>query len=449
MRALLFSTILAVSGLGLPGAAILAVDPAQAQATTSAQAGAPEAAVTYIHVGRLIAEPGALPATAKTLIIRDGKIEAIRDGYVAPVGDAQLVDLKTKTVLPGLIDSHVHLLSELSPRSQLDAVTKEESDLVLDGLINAQKTLQAGFTTVVDLGAGDHHTIFALRNQIAAGRLLGPRILAAGAAISPTGGHGDIHGYREDIMHVLGPESVCNGVDDCRRAVREQVKAGADIIKVTATGGVLSNTASGLSQQFFDDELKAIADTAHLLGKTITAHAHGKGGIEAALRSGFDSIEHSSYADAETFALYKAKNACMVPTLLAGTTVTEMAKVGGTLTGAQAAKALTVGPLMIDMASKARKAGVCVVFGTDSGVSRHGDNAREFELMVQAGFTPTEALRSATVGGAAHLGLSSQIGTLEPGKAADLIAVTGDPLSDVSVLRKVEFVMVGGRIAKQ
>ena len=404
---------------------------------------------TYIHVGRLIAEPGTPPTTAKTLIVRDGKIEAIRDGYVAPVAGAKLFDLKAKTVLPGLIDSHVHLLSELSSTSRLDEVTKEESDLALDGLVNAQKALKAGFTTLVDLGADGHHTIFALRDQFASGRLMGPRILAAGAALSPTGGHGDVHGFREDIMHVMGPESVCNGVDDCRRAVREQVKAGANIIKVTATGGVLSNTASGLSQQFFDDELKAIADTAHLLGKTATAHAHGKGGIEAALRAGFDSIEHSSYADAETFALYKSKNACLVPTLLAGATVTEMAKIGGTLTGAQAAKALTVGPLMVNMVSKAREAGVCVVFGTDTGVSRHGDNAREFELMVQAGFTPAEALRSATVGGAAHLGLSDQIGTLAPGKAADLVAVTGDPLADISLLRKIEFVMMGGRVAKE
>jgi imidazolonepropionase-like amidohydrolase len=433
MRSTLFSTVLATIAM------LAAPQVAFAQPATPA---------TFIYAGKLIAEPGTPPTTAKTLIIRDGKIEAIKDGYVAPQAGTKIVDLKSKTVLPGLIDSHVHLLSELSPRSVLNEVTKEESDLALDGLVNAQKTLAAGFTTVVDLGADGHHTIFALRDQFASGRLLGPRILAAGAALSPTGGHGDIHGFREDVMHVLGPESVCNGVDDCRRAVREQVKAGANIIKVTATGGVLSNTASGLSQQFFDDELKAIAETAHLLGKTATAHAHGKGGIEAALRAGFDSIEHSSYADEATFALYKAKNACMVPTVLAGATVTDMARAGGTLTGAQAAKALTVGPLMLDMLTQARKAGVCIVFGTDSGVSLHGDNARELELMVEAGFTPAEALRSATVGGAAHLGLSDQIGTLAVGKAADIIAVSGDPLVDISTMRKVDFVMAAGRIAK-
>jgi imidazolonepropionase-like amidohydrolase len=403
---------------------------------------------TYIHAGRLLAVPGEAPVTASTLVIRDGKIAAILPGYVnAPVGQST-IDLKAQTVMPGMIDSHVHLLNELSPQSSLNEVTKEESDLALDGLINAQKTLQAGFTTVVDLGADGHRTIFALRDQINSGRIMGPRILAAGAAISPTGGHGDIHGFREDVMHVLVSESICDGVDDCRRAVRSQVKAGADVIKVTATGGVLSNTASGLGQQFFDDELKAIADTAHMLGKKITAHAHSKAGIEAALRAGFDSIEHSSYADAATFALYKANNACMVPTVLAGDTVTGMARAGGTLSEAQRAKALTVGPLMLDMLSRARQAGVCIVFGTDSGVSRHGDNARELELMVQSGFTPAAALRSATVGGAAHVGMSAQIGTLEVGKAADIIAVTGDPLADIAVMRRVGFVMKAGRVAK-
>jgi imidazolonepropionase-like amidohydrolase len=403
---------------------------------------------TYLHIGTLVATPGQAPQRERTLVIRDGKIASNLAGYVrAPAGQKE-IDLKDQTVMPGLIDSHVHLLNELSPSSALNEVTKEESDLALDGLINAQKTLQAGFTTVVDLGADGHRTIFALRDQIAARRVMGPRILAAGAAISPTGGHGDIHGFREDVMHVLVTESICDGVDDCRRAVRTQVKAGADVIKVTATGGVLSNTASGLSQQFFDDELKAIADTAHMLGKKVTAHAHGKGGIEAALRAGFDSIEHSSYADAETFALYKAKNACMVPTVLAGATVTEMASTGGTLSPAQAAKARTVGPLMLDMLGRARQAGVCIVFGTDSGVSRHGDNARELELMVQAGFSPAEALRSATVGGAAHVGLSAQIGTLEVGKEADIIAVSGDPLTNISLMRQVNFVMKGGVVAK-
>jgi imidazolonepropionase-like amidohydrolase len=419
-----------------------------AVSTSGAQTPPPAVAETYIQAGRLLAVPGEAPLTARTLVIRDGKIAAILPGYInAPAGQTT-IDLKSKTVMPGMIDSHVHLLSELSPNSNLDEVTKEESELALDGLVNAQKTLDAGFTTVVDLGAGGARTIFALRDQIAAGRIMGPRILAAGSSLSPTGGHGDIHGFREDVMHVLAVESVCNGVDDCRRAVRQQVKEGANVIKVTATGGVLSNTASGLSQQFFDDELKAIADTAHLLGKKVTAHAHGKGGIEAALRAGFDSIEHSSYADAETFALYKAKNACMVPTVLAGDTVTGMARAGGTLTGAQAAKALTVGPLMLDMLSRARQAGVCIVFGTDSGVSRHGDNARELELMVQSGFTPAAALRSATVGGAAHIGMTAQIGTLEVGKLADIIAVSGDPLADISIMRQVGFVMKGGKVAK-
>jgi imidazolonepropionase-like amidohydrolase len=298
--------------LGASCASVLVFSAVLAQAPSVPPAQKSE---TYLQVGRLITVPGQAAQTDKTLVIREGKIAAILAGFVmAPAGQTT-IDLKDKTVLPGMIDAHVHLLSELSPQSALNEVTKEDSDLALDGLVNAQKTLRAGFTTVVDLGADGGRTIFSLRDQINAGRIMGPRILAAGASISPTGGHGDVHGFREDVMHVMASESICNGVDDCRRAVRTQVKAGADVIKVTATGGVLSNTASGLGQQFFDDELKAIADTAHLLGKKVTAHAHSKVGIEAALRAGFDSIEHSSYADAPTFALYKSSNACMVPTV--------------------------------------------------------------------------------------------------------------------------------------
>jgi imidazolonepropionase-like amidohydrolase len=411
---------------------------------------APAPPVTHIWAGALIAKPGEARLTAQTIIVRGGRIEAVRPGYVPAPAGGQAVDLKNRTVLPGLIDCHVHLLSELAASGRLDAVTKEESDYTLDGLSNARKTLMAGFTTVVDLGAGQGgHAIFALRDQIAAGKEVGPRILAAGSTISPTGGHADVHGYREDVMHVLGRESICNGADDCRRAVREQAKLGANIIKVTATAGVLSNTAQGLGQQFFDDELKAIADSAHLLGLQVTAHAHGKPGIDAALRAGFDSIEHGSYGDAGSFALYRQTGAYLVPTVLAGITTSELAKAGGVLTPAQAEKALQVGPVMLEMLRQARLAGVKVAFGTDSGVSRHGDNARELELMVQAGYTPTEALRSATVTAAEHLKLESTIGAIEAGKSADIIAVAGDPTRDIAVMRDVRFVMARGTVAKR
>jgi imidazolonepropionase-like amidohydrolase len=424
--------------------AALAALPAASQTPLPGGAG-----TTWVQAGTLIAEPGRPAEARRTVVVREGKVVAVLAGFPAAPSGTQVIDLKDATVLPGLIDSHVHITSELGPNSRLSEVTKEESDWTLDGLVYAQRTLQAGFTTIADLGAGDGgHAIFALRDAIASGRVQGPRIIASGSAISATGGHGDVHGYRDDIMHVMGRENICDGADDCRRATREMVRRGADIIKVTATGGVLSNTAAGLGQQLFDDELKAIADTAHALGRKVTAHAHGEAGINAALRAGFDSIEHGTYLSDASIALFRQSGACLVPTVLAGVTVTEMARRGGTLTPAQAAKALEVGPRMLAMARRAHEAGICVAFGTDSGVSPHGQNARELELMVQAGFSPAEALRSATVVAATHFGLESEIGTLAPGKAADLIAVRGDPLSDIAVMRDVRFVMRAGTVAR-
>lgn len=405
---------------------------------------------TLIHVGNLIAKPGSPSQTEMTIVIEGKNIAAIVKGYANPSANDKLIDLKNKSVLPGLIDSHVHLMGELGPMSKINAVTKEESDYAFIGMVNGQKTLKAGFTTVVDLGADGSHAIFALRDAIEQGKVLGPRIIASGTAISATGGHGDLHGYREDILHILSPETVCDGTDDCRRAVRYQIKMGADIIKVTATGGVLSDTAAGVGQQLFDDELKAVADTAHSMGRKITAHAHGKGGIDAALRAGFDSIEHGTLMDKETVDLFKKSGAYLVPTALAGFTVAEMAKIpNAPLSPAQKEKALKVGPMMKNMLKLAHDNGVKVAFGTDSGVSKHGDNAMEFVLMVEAGFTPQEALKSATIDGADHLGLSNLIGTIEPGKAADIIAVANDPYKDIKTMLDVKFVMKGGVVAKE
>lgn len=435
---------LAATALAL---AFAALGPAGQLAAGQAQPEGP--APTFVRAGVLIAEPGQAPVRNRTIVVRGGRIEAVLDGFPAAPAGATVLDLRDATVLPGLIDSHVHITSQLGPGSRIDGVTKEESDYALDGMVYARRTLDAGFTTIADLGAGDGgHAIFALRDAIADGRVLGPRIIAAGSAISPTGGHGDAHGYRTDILHAMGRENICDGADDCRRAVRQMVRAGADIIKVTATGGVLSDTRAGLGQQFFDDELTAIAETAHALGRKVTAHAHGAGGIAAALRAGFDGVEHGTYLDEATIALFRAGNACLVPTILAGVTVTELAERGGTLTPAQAAKAREVGPRMLAMARRAREAGICVAFGTDSGVSPHGQNARELELMVQAGFTPAEALRSATVVAASHFGLEQEIGRVAPGLTADLIAVRGDPLRDIGVMRQVGFVMRAGTVAR-
>jgi imidazolonepropionase-like amidohydrolase len=277
----------------------------------------------------------------------------------------------------------------------------------------------------------------------------GPRIVAAGSAISVHGGHGDVNGYREDVAHLLRPGSVCSGADDCRRAVREQVQAGADLIKVMATGGVLSNTAAGLAQQPFDDELAAIVETAHRMGRRVTAHAHGADGINAFLRAGGDSIEHGTWLDAQSIALLKKSGGYLVPTLMAGDFVAKVAMgPNNFLTPAQTAKALEAAPQMMGMARRAHAAGVKIAFGTDTGVSPHGDNAYEFVLLTRAGLTPLEAIQAATVNAADHLQLSGVAGALTPGHAADLIAVQGDPLADVAVLQKVGFVMKDGVVYK-
>jgi imidazolonepropionase-like amidohydrolase len=268
------------------------------------------------------------------------------------------------------------------------------------------------------------------RDAIKAGRVPGPRIIAAGSPISVHGGHGDPgNGMPEDLVHVYRPTSVCSGADDCRRAVREQVRAGADVIKITATGGVLSPTAAGLAQQFSNEELKAIVEAAHSMGRKVTAHAHGADGINAFLRAGGDSIEHGTYVDAESIKLFKASGAWLVPTLMAGDfVVREAGRPNTYLLPAQRDKALIAGPLMLDMTRRAREGGVKIAFGTDTGVSAHGDNAGEFALMVKHGMTPAQALEAATVNAADLLGLSAEVGTLEPGKRADLVILDRNPL---------------------
>ena len=425
----------------LAGAALgaLGLGLAQARQTPAAPA------TTCVQAGRLLADPASGKVeTGKTLVIEGGKVARVADGYDAE-GCAKVIDLKDSFVLPGLIDSHVHLTSEQGPNARLEEFTKTRSDLALDGAWNGMKTLKAGFTTVADLGA-PNESIFALRDAIKAGRIPGPRIIAAGSAISVHGGHGDpANGVPEELVHAFRPTSVCSGADDCRRAVREQVRAGADIIKITATGGVLSQTAAGLAQQFSDEELKAIVETAHSMGRKVTAHAHGADGINSFLKAGGDSIEHGTYLDPESIKLFKSSGAWLVPTLMAGDFVArEAAKPDTFFSPAQRDKALQVGPRMLDMARRAREGGVKVAFGTDTGVSAHGDNAGEFALLVKAGFSPLDAIRTATVWAAEHFGLQGVIGALKPGMQADLIAVKGDPTADVTELQRVTFVMKGG-----
>ncbi len=415
--------------------------------------GASAADYSIVHAGWLLAVPGGAVTQKQTIIIKDGRVERIVSGFLAAdtvsagAGDSIAIhDLSNMFVMPGLIDGHVHITSENNPKARLQRVEMSEADQAMVGAGFAKKTLMAGFTTVRDVGAGSSDAIFALRDGIARGDVVGPRIYASGATISVTGGHGDgTQGYNDNIAVILHSKGVCDGPSECRKAVREQVRRGADHIKLTATAGVLSNTSAGLEQQFFDDELKAIMDSAHAMGRKVTAHAHGVNGINAALKAGVDSIEHGTYLDNESIRLFKRNNAYLVPTILAGVTVAEWAADPDSfLLPPQRAKAAEVGPKMLDMARRAHEGGVKIAFGTDTGVSKHGDNAREFALLVQAGLTPMEAIYTATIAIADNMGKSDVLGSIAPGKYGDLVAVEGNPLSDITELEDIDFVMKEG-----
>lgn len=408
-------------------------------------AAAASADTKLIYAGTLFAVPGQEPLKEQTIYVKDGTIEKVVPGFVRLSPGERLVDLRNAYVLPGLIDCHVHILSELNAKSRLEQVENEEPYVALKGAAYALRTLRAGFTTVRDLGERSS-AIFALKKAINEGLIAGPRLVVAGSTLSPTGGHAQTYGYRDEINALFASSGTCDGVDECRKAVRRQVSRGADVIKLVATGGVLSNISAGVDQQFTDEELAAIVKTSHSLGKRVAAHAHGASGLNAALRAGVDSIEHGSYVSPESILLFRSKGAYLVPTIIAGVTVAEYAKKSDFLTPAQRAKSLQVGPLMQAAFKRAYDGGVKIAFGTDMGVGVHGQNAKEFALMVGAGMPPAEALKAATVNAADLLQLSSTIGTIEAGKAADIIAVSQDPLRDIKVMERVSFVMRGGAI---
>lgn len=410
-----------------------------------------------VHCGTLFAVPGTPAAKDKSILIKNGTIVSIIDGLTGPdIKDAapgaiiEDLDLHDRYVLPGLIDCHVHLTMEFDATLRQRALTESDEFITLRATTYAKKTLDAGFTTVRDLGASRPLTVFALRDAINQGLIVGPRIIAAGKAISITGGHGDFtNGYRPDIFpNISTDDGIADGPDECMKAVRNQIKLGADVIKVTATGGVLSASAAGLAQHYSSAELEAIVKTTHAMGRKVAAHAHGTDGINAALAAGVDSIEHGTYLDNESITLFKSHKAYHVPTLLAGDTVTKNAEIPGYYLKMVADKARLAGPKMLDMFKRSHEAGVQIAFGTDTGVSPHGENAREFALMVKAGMTPADAIHSATVVASTLLGLDKQIGTLEPGKAADLIAVYHDPTQDVTHLERVVTVVKGGVVVK-
>jgi len=416
--------------------------------TTSALPAAPDH-FALVHAGTLLAVPGRAPEREMTIVVKNDRIVGVMRGYLdaaaaglAPGADAEVIDLRDRYVLPGLMDAHVHLIDEpsfsrrRSERGQRSARTPAEG--AVNAMVYARRTLAAGFTTVRDLGSDDQ-AVFAVRDAINAGRMIGPRILVAGSAIAVTGGHGD--SLPLDVtgnpQARLG-DGTCDGPAECRQAVRYQYKLGADVIKFTSTGGFSSNT--GLEPQLFPDEIEAIVSTSHMVGLKAAAHAYSATSIKQAVRAGVDSIEHGFLVDDEGLALMKKAGTYLVPTLSASypppiykVPNPESVRIRGEHRAFE----------------RARAAGVRMAFGTDAGTFAHGDNAKEFALMVKFGMPPMDAIRSATITTAELFGLSADVGTLEAGKVADLIALTGDPLEDVARLLQVDFVMKSGRVAKQ
>jgi imidazolonepropionase-like amidohydrolase len=430
--------------------AVAAVLALAAPVTTQAQAGSAAGPVTLVQAGRLLDRPGQAPRGPSTVVVRDGRIVEIRDGWVdaAAFPGATVIDQRERFVMPGLIDSHVHLVSDLGGQAGfLSGVTENLPAHAFRAAENAEKTLMAGFTTVRNLGDEGGVTL-ALADETAAHRLPGPRIIDSGNSISTTSGHMDGRlGFNDDFRETIPHDNVCNGVESCREAVRLQVGRGVRVIKIATTGGVNSRIGAGLGAQMFEDEARALIETAHLYGLKVAVHAHGADGVNMALRLGADSIEHGTIFDDETLRLFRQSGAYYVPTL---STVNGYLERLAADPNAYPPEVMPKIQWRISITGQSLRravpAGVRIAFGTDAGVSKHGRNADEFALMVANGMTPMTAIEAATVNAADLLGLSAEIGTLEPGKRADIIAVDGDPLTDVSVLTSMDFVMRDGRV---
>jgi imidazolonepropionase-like amidohydrolase len=409
-------------------------------------AGPAAAQVQIIQVGNLLTDAMSDPSGPATIIVRDGKIAEIRRGPASAINepDTQFIDLSDKTVLPGLIDLHTHLSGDPGGDYWRAAIDPPEW-YTLIAAKNARITARAGFTTVRDLGSRTDQVTQSLRRATADGVVAGPRIVTSARTIAIVGGHGDTSGFREDVNHVLGSGYTCTGPVECSQKVRKASKNGADLIKITATGGVLSQQGRGLEAHFTDDEMKAIVDTAHVLGLRVAAHAHGARGIEAAARAGVDTIEHGTYLDKQAADVMKANGTVLIPTLMAFKGISE--RLGqGVYTPVVEEKIRAVADTAKVFMGRAYRWGVPIAFGTDAGVFTHGRNAGEFALMVGQGLSNREAIASATTGAAKVLNMENQIGRIAVGFSADLIAVDGNPLDNVQILEKVDWVMVRGRV---
>jgi len=404
---------------------------------------------TYVQCGRLIDPVSGSVKSEVTIVVEGNKVSSIEKGYVSGGGADQVVDLHSKTVMPGLIDCHVHFEDQFGKNTMVERFRMSEADIAFRSTIFAKRTLMAGFTTVRDCGGSGVNT--SLRNAIASGLVVGPYMLSAGKAISGTGGHMDYtDGFREDLFrNTPSPEDgIADGKDELIKAVRFQFKRGADLIKIASTGGVLDLSKDGSGAQFSIEEIKAVVETAKDYGMKVACHAHGAEGIRRAILGGVSSIEHGSYMNEEDFALAKQYGTYLVPTIIAGRSVADSSKIPGFFPPVIVTKAIAVGSQIQATFGKAYKAGVKIAFGTDAGVYAHGKNALEFTYMVEAGMPPMEAIKAATVNAADLLGISSERGSLQVGKIADIIAVDGDPLADISLMTKVSFVMKMGKIYK-
>ncbi|SDI56389.1 metal-dependent hydrolase family protein [Winogradskyella thalassocola] len=405
---------------------------------------------TYLHSGKLIDTKSGKVLKEKTIVVIGDRIISIENGYINPTNSEDVtIDLKSKTVMPGLIDMHVHLEGETSSKSYLNKYTLNEADVAFNSVKFAKVTLMSGFTTVRDLGGSGVN--ISLRNAINAGKIDGPRIFTAGKSLATTGGHADpTNGSSKNLMGDPGPkEGVVNGVEDAKKAVRQRYKNGADLIKITATGGVLSVAKSGQNPQFSIEEIKAICETAKDYGFHVAAHAHGDEGMQRAILGGVKTIEHGTLMSAETMELMKKHDVYLVPTISAGKFVSDKAKISGYYPEIIVPKALDIGPKIQDMFGRAYKAGVKIAFGTDAAVFYHGDNGKEFGFMVEAGMPAIEALQSATITNAMLLKMEDQIGQIKPNYIADIIAVNDDPITTISTMENVVFVMKNGVIYKK